>query len=145
MASLVVELVTPEAVLFSGDAQALMLRSTEGEFTVLPEHAETVGDIVPSVVTVATDAGPLAFAVHGGFFEVVTSGAERDTRATLLAGVAERTTDIDVPRAQAAKERLEAAAASARSADDHASLALATEGLARAELRLRAAHDLSAR
>ena len=144
MASLVVELVTPEAVLFAGEAQALMLRSTEGEFTVLPEHAETVGDIVAGVVTVATEGGPVTFAVHGGFFEVVTSGAERDTRATLLAGVAERTADIDVARAQAAQERLEAAAAAARSADDHASLALATEGLARAELRLRAARDVSA-
>ncbi len=146
MASLVVELVTPEAVLYAGEAQGLMLRSTDGEFTVLPEHATTVGDVVPSVVTVATAAGPVAFAVHGGYFEVVTAGSARDTRATILAGVAERTSDIDVPRAQAAKERLEARVAAARTDDDHAALTLAVEALARADLRLRAAHEaLSAR
>jgi F-type H+-transporting ATPase subunit epsilon len=115
-----------------------MARSSEGEFTVLPEHTATVGDVVPYVVRVqTTDEGEIAFAVHSGFFQV-GKGLEPDvTLATVLASVAERTTEIDVPRAQAAKEAAEARLAAATQGEDEELLAYAA--LQRAELRLSAA------
>ena len=141
MATLRVEVVTPERALWSGTATALMARSSEGEFTILPEHTSTVGDVVPEVLRVATEEGELRFAVHGGYFQVGPDDVEGVTRATVLAGVAERTTDIDVPRAQAAKERAEAELAALTKGDpeDHAAHLLAHAALERAELRLRAA------
>jgi F-type H+-transporting ATPase subunit epsilon len=139
MATMNVEILTPEAALWTGTASALMARSSEGEFTVLPEHTATVGDVVPYVVRVqTTDEGEIAFAVHSGFFQV-GKGLEPDTTlATVLASVAERTTEIDVPRAQAAKEAAEARLASAKGENDNEEL-LAYAALQRAELRLSAA------
>jgi F-type H+-transporting ATPase subunit epsilon len=62
MATLHVEIVSPEAALWTGAASALIARSSEGDFTVLPEHTETVGDIVSSVVRVqSADEGEIAF------------------------------------------------------------------------------------
>ncbi len=141
MATLKVEIVTPEAALWRGEANALIARSSDGDFTILPQHTETVGDVVAGVVRVQTNEGELAFAVHGGYFQVGPDDVEGVTRATVLAGVAERTTDIDVPRAQAAKERAEAelAVLTKGDPDDHAGHLLAHAALERAELRLRAA------
>jgi F-type H+-transporting ATPase subunit epsilon len=140
MATMNVEILTPEAALWTGTATALMARSSEGEFTVLPEHTATVGDVVPYVVRVqTTDEGEIAFAVHSGFFQV-GKGLEPDTTlATVLASVAERTTEIDVPRAQAAKEAAEARLASATKGEDETEELLAYAALQRAELRLSAA------
>jgi F-type H+-transporting ATPase subunit epsilon len=140
MATMNVEILTPEAALWSGTATALMARSSEGEFTILPEHTATVGDVVPYVVRVqTTDEGEVAFAVHSGFFQV-GKGLEPDTTlATVLASVAERTTEIDVPRAQAAKEAAEARLATATKGENENEELLAYAALQRAELRLSAA------
>ena len=141
MASLKVEIVTPESALWVGEANALIARSSAGEFMILPQHTATVGDVVPGVVRVQTSDGEVAFAVHGGYFQVGPDEVEGETLATVLAGVAEKTTEIDVERAQAAKEAAEAAVAAATQGnpDDHASHLLAQAALERAELRLRAA------
>ena len=140
MATMNVEILTPEAALWTGTATALVARSSEGEFTVLPEHTATVGDVVAYVVRVqTTDEGEIAFAVHSGFFQV-GKGLEPDTTlATILASVAERTTEIDVARAQAAKEAAEARLASATKSEDENEELLAYAALERAELRLSAA------
>jgi F-type H+-transporting ATPase subunit epsilon len=140
MATMNVEILTPEAALWTGTATALMARSSEGEFTVLPEHTATVGDVVPYVVRVqTTDEGEIAFAVHSGFFQVGKGPDPDTTLATVLASVAERTTEIDVPRAQAAKDAAEARLASATKGEDENEELLAYAALQRAELRLSAA------
>lgn len=140
MTTLLVEIVTPEVALWSGSATALIARSSSGDFTILPQHTPTVGDLVPGIVRVQTDEGELSFCVHGGFFQVGPDELEGVTRATVLAGVAELTSDIDVARAQIAKEaaQLELANVVRDAGDDASALQLATDALARAELRLQA-------
>jgi len=140
VATLKVEIVTPEAPLWVGEATALVARSTEGWFTILPEHMDMVGDVVPSVVRVGTAEGEIAIAVHGGFFQVGSGEGEDETLATVLAGIAEKVNEIDVARAQAAKEAAEAEiAADSRNENDTATSAMARASLDRAELRLSAA------
>jgi F-type H+-transporting ATPase subunit epsilon len=140
VATLKVEIVTPEAPLWVGEATQLVARSTEGWFTVLPEHMDMVGDVVPSVVRVGTSEGEIAIAVHGGFFQVGPGETEGETLATVLAGIAEKVDEIDVARAQAAKVAAEAEiAADARNEQGTAASVLATSALERAELRLSAA------
>ena len=140
MATLKVEIVTPEAPLWVGEATALVARSTEGWFTILPEHMDMVGDVVPSVVRVGTAEGEIAIAVHGGFFQVGPGEGDDETLATVLAGIAEKVDEIDVARAQAAKEAAEAEiAADSRNENDSAAGAMAKASLERAELRLSAA------
>ena len=98
-----------------------------------------VGDLVSSVVRVETNEGEIAFAVHSGFFQVGPGLEPETTLATVLASVAERTTEIDVARAQAAKERAQNDLAAAQKADDEDAERLAAGALERAELRLLAA------
>ncbi len=140
MATLRVEVLAPEAVLWRGTAHALVARSSEGDFTVMAGYAPTVGDVVSTVVRLeGTEEGEVRFAVHAGYFRVGPGEAEGETRATLLASVAERVDEIDVARAQSALERAQAALAAASSGDDPTAYVEATEAVARAELRLRAA------
>ena len=142
MATLMVEIVIPEAALWVGEARALMARSSDGEFTILPQHTATVGDVVPGVVRVDTlDQGELAFVVHGGFFQVGPGEAPGVTLATILAGVAEPVAQIDVARAEAARERAAAALAEETRGDagDRPAHLWAHAALERAERRLGAA------
>ncbi len=140
MTTLKVEIVTPEAPLWVGEATALIARSSEGWFTVLPGHMDMVGDVVPSVVRVGSSEGEIAIAVHGGFFQVGPGDVEDETLASVLAGIAEKVSEIDVARAQAAKESAEAEiAADSRDEHESAATAMARSALERAELRLSAA------
>jgi F-type H+-transporting ATPase subunit epsilon len=145
-------LVTPESALYAGPATAVMLRTSEGDLTVLAGHTPLVGDLVPSVLRIERPDGVTeGFCVHGGFVQVATepgaavglveetSDTERTTRVTLLVGVAERVTDLDVARAQAARERVIAAMAALSTRDDDEAQqerGALERALARAELRL---------
>jgi F-type H+-transporting ATPase subunit epsilon len=96
----VVELVTPERVLFSGEVEEVSLRTDEGEIAFLANHEDFIGalDITVCKLTPAgsEDAQPILAAIHGGFVHVDDSGVK------LLAGVAELGSEIDVARARAA-------------------------------------------
>lgn len=132
--ALAVELRTPDASLFSGDAAAFIGRSRDGDFTILDQHAEAAGDLVPGVVRIAVEGGERAFLVHGGFFQVHT--ADGATTVGAMATVAEPVDGIDAARAAAAKERAEAALAGA--GDDEERRSSAQAELDRAERRLAA-------
>ena len=110
MAMIGVEVVTPERNLFTGAAVSLVTKTSEGDLTVMAEHAELIGDVIPGVTKIEFASGEIMdVVVHGGFLQVHTGegaaddlfrdGEEapaRSTRVTLLAGVAELTTDIDL-------------------------------------------------
>jgi F0F1-type ATP synthase epsilon subunit len=113
-----VEVVTPEQSLVAGGATAVVLATSEGALTVLDGHTPLVGDVVPCQVTVEqADGTTQRLAVHGGFLQVDTSPGAADglaegdgplpglsTRVTVLAGIAELASEIDVPRAERARE-----------------------------------------
>ena len=134
MATMFVEIVSPEAALWSGEATALMARSSEGEFTIMPQHTLTVGDLVPGLVRVTSAEGTESFIVHGGYFNVST-GADGQTRVSVLASVAEAFKNLDIPRAQSAKERAEAVIGGGDRVNP-ATVSIAKAALIRAELRL---------
>ena len=126
MATLHVELVSVERLLWSGDATMVIARTTEGELGVLPGHAPLLGELAPGgIVRIQQEGGEeLVFAVHGGFLSVTEDGV------SVLAELAERSDEIDVGRAEQALER----ARSAGEDDDEAAAAAS-----RAMSRLRAA------
>ena len=124
----VVQLVSPEHVLYEGEAEMVVCRTTDGEIAFLPGHEPFVGALgVAKVRVILPESGEVAVAVHGGFVEV--SG----DHVTVLSDVAELPEQIDVVRAQTAKENAEQRVA-ADAADEDAQAALA-----RAELRLEVA------
>lgn len=147
-----VELITPERVLFSGEAEAVMMRTDGGDITFLANHMDYIGaldvcvvridgigaapagDVVPAEHAgeqAAAERAPqrLRAAAHGGFVMVT------DNTVTVAAGVAELAEEIDVPRAQRALEAAETAAQFSEEVD---------EAVARARVRLDAAAAVGA-
>jgi F-type H+-transporting ATPase subunit epsilon len=161
-----VEIVTPEQSLYAGGATSIVLATSEGALTVLDGHTPLVGDVVHCEVKVEQPEGTLLrLAVHGGFLQVDTSPgaaaglAEGDgplpglsTRVTVLAGVAELASEIDVPRAEQARERAaqrvtELGAGRGPVSEDtgeDVELAEAEGALERAELRIAVATESAA-
>ncbi|HEV2891641.1 MAG TPA: F0F1 ATP synthase subunit epsilon [Frankiaceae bacterium] len=122
-----VELVSAERRLWSGEAEMVVARTTEGEIGIMPNHAPMLGELGEGVLRVLQPGGTeVAAAIHGGFLSVSATGV------SVLADIAELADDIDLARAQAAYDR---AAATISGHDDAAAL----EALQRAKARLRAA------
>jgi F-type H+-transporting ATPase subunit epsilon len=124
--------VTPERVLFSGDVDAVNLRTAEGEAAFLPGHTPLIGSVEPGMVRLdLVDGTHVRLAVHGGFVHV-----EHD-RVELLAPVAELAADIDVARARRAAESAEARLAELRGAEPtDPALVDAEAALRRAQVRI---------
>src|SRR5258708_31610695 len=98
-----VELVSPEEILFSGDADMVICRTTDGEIAFLTGHAPFVGALAIAGVTIRRSEGPdETAAVHGGFVEV------SNDQVTILSDVAEMAHQIDILRARDAAAGLEA-------------------------------------
>jgi F-type H+-transporting ATPase subunit epsilon len=98
-----VEVVSPERILFSGEAKQVITRTLEGgEVAFLPGHAAFLGALTENHTRIYLSDGSIQnLAVHLGFVEV---GADH---VTILSDSAELEEDIDVARAKAAKERAE--------------------------------------
>lgn len=64
------ELISPERIMFSGNALEVVLSGTEGEFTVLAGHAPVISTLMPGVIHATMDHGKKAIYVNGGFAEV---------------------------------------------------------------------------
>lgn len=100
MAEMQVHVVSATRELYRGDATAVFARSTEGEIGILPGHQPVLTALEISSVRVQEAGGDeVIYAVHRGFLEY------RDDRLTVLADVAERPDEIDVRRAEAARDR----------------------------------------
>jgi len=66
-----VEAVSPEDVLFSGDATQVITRTSEGEVAFLANHAPFLGLLVDNQTRIFTEGGDIVSVdVHGGFVEV---------------------------------------------------------------------------
>ena len=103
MASMTVEVVSPERVLFSGEATMVITRTQGGgEIAFLPGHAPFLGALSENHTRIfLVDGSTVDLAVHAGFVEVSNS------KVSILSDVAELAADIDVERAHAARARAE--------------------------------------
>lgn len=101
MATMQLDIVTPERKVYSEQVDMVIARAAEGEIGILPRHAPFISPLQVSAVKIKKDGEELFVAVSGGFLEV------HDNRVTLLAETAELPGEIDIERAHAAKERAE--------------------------------------
>jgi len=91
-----VEVVSPERILYSGEADMVIARAAGGDIAFLTGHAPFVGTLGIAKLRIRqTDGTDVDVAVHGGFVEV------KDNRVIVLSDVAELATQIDVARARA--------------------------------------------
>jgi F-type H+-transporting ATPase subunit epsilon len=110
-----VELVSPEQVLYEGEAEMVVVRTLGGgDIAFQPNHAQFLAALDVWPAKVYTEGGEtLMFAVHGGFVEV------SNNRVTILSDVAELADQIDLDRAREALADAEARL-QADPEDDHA-------------------------
>ena len=105
--TLQVELVSPEAIVWSGEANMVIARTLEGDAAFMEGHIPMIGALATGVVRVVADGEPeRKIAVHSGFVEVTPTG-EGNTKVAVLSDMAELAEDIDLKRAQEAKGRAE--------------------------------------
>ncbi len=127
MATMQVEVVSPEKVLFSGEATQVITRTLAGEIAFLPGHAPFLGALTENHTRIwlADGTTVMDVAVHGGFVQV------GGNKVSILSDIAEIADQIDRNRALAAKERAEEHLKTEQTAE-------ATAALARAHARLNA-------
>jgi len=124
-----VEVVSPESVSYTGEAEMVVARTVDGgDIAFQTGHVPFIGTLAVWSVDVIKEGGDRdTFAVHRGFVQV--SGDQ----VTILSDVSEAIAEIDVARAEAARDAAQEALSN--DADD----AEAAASLGRAELRLRVA------
>lgn len=95
------DIVTPEKVIFSDSVDMVTAPGTLGEFGVLPGHADFVTSIEIGEVCIKKGDKSYFVAISGGFAEVMSD------RVIILADTAEMSQEIDIKRAEAAKNKAE--------------------------------------
>ncbi len=116
MATLRVDVVSAEEMIFSGEAKFVALPGEEGELGIYPRHTPLITRIKPGAVRIVcadNDAEEFVF-VAGGILEV------QPGTVTVLADTAIRGKDLDEAKATEAKQRAEEAMKNARSDIDFA-------------------------
>lgn len=126
MAQMQVDLVAVERQIWSGQAQMVVARTTDGDIGVMPGHAPLLAQLKEGFAAriIEADGSVLGVAVHGGFLSVTKE------KVSILAEDAELSDEIDVTQARAAYD-------SARATGTDSSEQL--EELQRARARLLAA------
>ncbi|MBM7601228.1 F-type H+-transporting ATPase subunit epsilon [Virgibacillus halotolerans] len=101
MKTLTVSVVTPDGPVLEDDFEMVSCKAENGELGILPGHIPLVAPLTISAVRLKRGDGVEHVAVNGGFLEV------RPDKVTILAQSAETPSDINVQRAEEAKERAE--------------------------------------
>ncbi|MBE6099163.1 MAG: ATP synthase F1 subunit epsilon [Anaerovibrio sp.] len=132
MATIKLEIVSPDKVVYAADIEMLIVRSTAGELGILPHHAPLVTGLIPHAMRVKIDGAEKMVAVGGGFMEV------QPDKISVLASVAELPEDIDADRAQKAFNRAKKRIDDYRAGGEDINIIRAEAALKRAAARLTA-------
>lgn len=93
------EIVTQDKLLFAGEAEAVVAPGAEGELGILPHHAPLLTTLNYGILRVRSEGREMQFVIAGGVMEVLP------TRVTVLADVGENVEEIDIERAEKARQR----------------------------------------
>lgn len=95
------DIVTQERIVFSEDVDIVIAPAKEGVVGILPNHSPLLTTLQVGELIVRRGAQEQLFAIGGGVLEV------RPDRVTVLADAAEQADEIDLARAEAARNRAE--------------------------------------
>jgi F-type H+-transporting ATPase subunit epsilon len=100
--TLKLEIVTPQAIVFSEDVNMVTLPAIEGEIGVYPQHLRLITQLVPGEIVVSKDGHERFLAVGEGLVEVTSD------RVAIVTDMAIPAEKIDEARADEARQRAEA-------------------------------------
>ncbi|MBD5546452.1 MAG: ATP synthase F1 subunit epsilon [Lachnospiraceae bacterium] len=95
------KIITPDRVFYEGSASMVEFNTTEGEIGIYKKHVPMTVIVSPGILTITEAEGTKEAALHAGFAEILQD------EVVILAEIVEWPDEIDVNRAQAAKERAE--------------------------------------
>jgi len=95
------EIVSQDRSVFSGEADMVVLPGTEGVMGILPRHSPVLSTLNYGLIRVRYKDTEQIFTVAGGVVEVLPD------RVTILADAAENVQEIDIQRAETARQRAE--------------------------------------
>jgi F-type H+-transporting ATPase subunit epsilon len=131
MSTISLDFVSQDHMVFSGDVGEVIAPGAEGQLAILPKHAPLITVLNPGEVVVRREGGEdLYFAVSGGWMEV------RPDKITILARTAERSDEIDLQRAEAARARAGELLAEGARSEERPKIEMA---LKRSQIRLKVA------
>lgn len=125
------EIVSQDRMVWEGEADAVILPGVEGEMGILPNHAPLLSTLKYGILKVRRGTQEEVFTVAGGLVEV------QPDIVTVLADAAENVAEIDVARAEAARQRAQKMLEAGPPPDTDAYLAMESS-LRRSNLRLEA-------
>src|ERR1043165_8713750 len=99
--TLKLEIVTPDAKVYSEDVEMVTLPGSEGEMGIYPQHVPLMTQIVPGEIAVRKDGKDFYLAVGEGFAEITGE------RVAILTDMAVRAEQIDEAKAEEARKRAE--------------------------------------
>ena len=99
MASMRLDIVTAERVVYEEDVDVVVAPGVEGQLGILPHHAPLMTTLKAGELRVRKGGEEVSMAISGGFLEVRPDGV------VVLADTAERAEEIDIARAEEAKRR----------------------------------------
>ena len=127
------EIVTPAKQLVKDvHAEEAQIPGANGYLGILPGHAPLITELAVGVITYRASGETQTLSVAWGFAEVLPD------KVTILAEAAERPEEIDIARAEKAKERAEQRL---KSNDPNVDYTRAEDALQRAETRLKVAAE----
>jgi len=65
-----IDVVTPEAIIWSGEAEMISARTTEGDIGILADHEPTMAALSTGAVSIVHDGGVTTAGIHGGFLQI---------------------------------------------------------------------------
>jgi len=99
MATFKLEIVTAERIVYSDDVSAVVAWGVKGQLGILPHHAPLMTMLQPGDLMIRKEKEEEYFAISGGFLEV------RPDKTIVLADACERADEINIARAEEAKEK----------------------------------------
>jgi F-type H+-transporting ATPase subunit epsilon len=126
------EIVSQDRSVYSGDVDIVVVPGAAGEMGILPHHAPLLSTLQYGIIKVRVKGQEEVFTVAGGIVEV------QPDQVTILADAAENVAEIDVSRAEAARQRADELLTQGIPVDTDEYLMLQA-AIRRSDLRLKAA------
>lgn len=99
MKDLTLKIIAPDRVFYEGQVESVEFNTSEGEIGILPGHEPTTVIVKPGVLVIDEGETEKTAALHEGFAEILQEGV------TILAEIIEWPEEIDLERAEEAKQR----------------------------------------
>ncbi|MBQ2801927.1 MAG: ATP synthase F1 subunit epsilon [Lachnospiraceae bacterium] len=95
------QVICPDRIFYEGEVSMVEFNTTEGEVGIYPKHIPLTSILAPGILTITEEDGLKNAALHSGFVQILPE------KVTVMAEAAEWPHEIDLGRAEAARDRAE--------------------------------------